>query len=1275
MDKPMLKFVFSLNVIWFCAIPGFGAKIFIFNPHSEPVTADVEFVPSAVGLKGVKADHVQVVKDDKNITAQAEDSDLDGKITDNDTVYTAFWAKPGNNWLEVKAGKPAPAARVISIQRQPNRLRAGWMELEARTGRPVAWQVKDKEWKPIEVDTGTPVGEWQKLTGRATVSDLPLRSRVDFLSQAEYPVQITVLVFPNGRTEIQTRYPKGLPAKAWQENRDQADRPYFTQAVTARFPLVPDAGFNWLTKSGTWHTTKENSTGYRLRLFFAGIAYPQPMTGLGVFMMDLDPNTAEKPCAMWPGRTTSPTLGSVWQTGFSIYLTSSFHRFSLVRYSPADNAARAPQNIRQLYDAPQIYIGRELREMIEARIKFLKCEPARQALAEGNLREALNLLEQTRSRLIASAEQKMKTLADLKQTAPLLDFIGQTQTLLKAQDQDRSHPRRFVRTPWAQSPYSVDRLIRADQRLAEGMVMLSKAESVGSPEKIALAETLVSGPGEVFRAGFGECGGLNRELFDLVWGYDYFQRLIEIGVKNFHFQAIWWSEHGRADGSIFGLEGYDRLFERFDRAGATIVPQLRPYSWCGIPEWIKDKSPDSLYEYMFQQAGADGKLFQEKRKQLVWMSPEIWGSVLSFQKAYAEYCRKVVAALGRHPSIVGWAEHNEDGASAQDGFGAGRFSTEGFRKYLKRKYPTIAALNTAWGTKFSGFDQIPTAAPEENTTKTLSLNLDGPWRFAVDPAQKGQNQNWMAPNFDDRSWETINVPGYWEGQFPKYKNYDGLAWYRREVDIPAEWAGKIIRFHCDGIDDDAVIFINGKPAIKNHGFNVPIAIDITKLINPGRKNTLAVCVNDTFADGGIYKPVLLTAQSDQIPPPRFKQPQRQLDREMFAQENAAGICAYHSRVIHEADPNHRPAFLKEWVLKTPSEDPSSQLDSFLASGAHFGAVGCDMYKSMSWYPKALDMLRSAGDGKPVWLMETLYYAPRESSPESLDQWTWSMAVRGLRSVYFWISDGNAYEGDCGINDFGVGVARMQKKFDALAPVLAGRRKIDVAIYLPRDSQYLCDRAAIDKSWRGIWDTLNILNIPTDFIDDTRIEAGKLKKYKCLIVPYSPFLSERMAKKISEFVRSGGCVLMRQGTAVYDYQGNTFAKAPGWGLDELFRTHPKQALLTATDIGEQFENTPEPHRTDAAKTIRTLLGQYGVLPPFHCYQPGIEAHLLEKDKTASLVLINHNQEAGKVRLTMEQTGWTTAYDLETLEKIELKTNAFTSIPISPNAVRLFALKPK
>jgi len=169
------------------------------------------------------------------------------------------------------------------------------------------------------------------------------------------------------------------------------------------------------------------------------------------------------------------------------------------------------------------------------------------------------------------------------------------------------------------------------------------------------------------------------------------------------------------------------------------------------------------------------------------------------------------------------------------------------------------------------------------------LNLDGPWRFAVDPANKDKARAGWSRNL---TTEVANYPnaGLLGEQFPKYKTYDGLAWYRREADIPAGWAGTIIRFRCDGLTTTRPFFINGKLAIKSYGYNTPINIDISKLIHPGRKNTIAICVNDTFVNGGIYKSIVLTAESAQTPPPRFKQPQRQLDREMFAQENAAGFA-------------------------------------------------------------------------------------------------------------------------------------------------------------------------------------------------------------------------------------------------------------------------------------------------------------------------------------------------------------------------------------------------
>ncbi len=923
--------------------------------------------------------------------------------------------------------------------------------------------------------------------------------------------------------------------------------------------------------------------------------------------------------------------------------------------------------------------------------------------------------------MVGYLTQTMSKLSTSKSNPPLAVALGEAQTLLTAQAQDRAKPRRFIRWPWGQLARWVDRLVRADQRLAAAYQAAQRAEHFAKPTVDKIAGAQVYGSGEAFRAGFGTCGGLLRGLSHIQWGYDYFAPLIEVGVKNFHFQAIRWSTHGSADsyrapdpGTLYYLENWDKLFDEFDRAGATAVPQLQPLAWTGLPRWMKTKYADSLLQYEYEQAGVDGKVITQKAEHFVWMSPEIWGSVPSVQQGFADFCRGIVQQLGRHKSIIGWAVMNETGASAGSQMAYKHFSVQAFHKYLTQKYQTIEDLNEAWNSHYASFEEVPVEPPDENESEEAVLELDGTWRFAIDPDERGKEQGWERPDLDDSQWLDIQVPGYWEKQFGQYKEYDGYAWYRRSVAIPSDWAGKVIRFQCAGIDDDAEVFVNGTLVARNVGFNVPVNVEISGCINPGVENLIAIRVNDTFVDGGIYKSVTLTAQGTATPPPRFTQPQRQLDREMFAQEIQAGMCAYQSRVVHEADPQ-RPAFMKEWVLKTPVENPSTQLDSFIAAPAHFGAVGCDMYKSMGWYPMAIDLLRSTGQGKPIWLMETHYYSPVRDAPESLLQWTWSMAVRGLRSVYFWgVEVGSEHEG--AVNDTGVAMAQMQHHFDALAPVLSARRKVQTAIYLPRDSEYLCDRDHIDSVWQQLWRLLNAINVPVDFIDDGQIAEGILDEYTCLLIPLAPYLPEATAGRVAAFVKAGGSVVMWAGSAVYDYQGSVQLEAPGWGLTDLFgaRVLPKvpetaqlelrgplsaevircdsgtfthrlaldravsllddgtgrvgislnrvgegRALLVAFDIGQLFGRADQRPRLAIARTVWGMLGRCGVNHALYCYESNCEAHLLERGSTAWLVLINHNGEEQTMTVTTRPASdrrLETVYDALTLDKTVLERTA-------------------
>jgi beta-galactosidase len=78
---------------------------------------------------------------------------------------------------------------------------------------------------------------------------------------------------------------------------------------------------------------------------------------------------------------------------------------------------------------------------------------------------------------------------------------------------------------------------------------------------------------------------------------------------------------------------------------------------------------------------------------------------------YCDYVKEIVSEMARHygqnKNVIGWQIDNEPGA-AQD---YSPSSQEAFRTWLKNKYKTINALNTAWGAAFwsqwfNNFDQV-----------------------------------------------------------------------------------------------------------------------------------------------------------------------------------------------------------------------------------------------------------------------------------------------------------------------------------------------------------------------------------------------------------------------------------------------------------------------------------------------------------------------------------------------------------------------------------------
>jgi cyclomaltodextrinase len=132
--------------------------------------------------------------------------------------------------------------------------------------------------------------------------------------------------------------------------------------------------------------------------------------------------------------------------------------------------------------------------------------------------------------------------------------------------------------------------------------------------------------------------------------------------------------------------------------------------------------------------------------------------------------------------------------------------------------------------------------------------LDGPWSFRVDSGRVGLSEQWYADTVDRGHWSSVPVPAFWE-TYPGLEHYDGWGWYSRTFTIDS--TDEVLHVYFEGVDDDAVVWINGIKVGEHEGYSDPFLVTVGTVARKG-VNSIVVLVKDYEGGGGIYKSVTLT---------------------------------------------------------------------------------------------------------------------------------------------------------------------------------------------------------------------------------------------------------------------------------------------------------------------------------------------------------------------------------------------------------------------------------
>jgi sialate O-acetylesterase len=128
------------------------------------------------------------------------------------------------------------------------------------------------------------------------------------------------------------------------------------------------------------------------------------------------------------------------------------------------------------------------------------------------------------------------------------------------------------------------------------------------------------------------------------------------------------------------------------------------------------------------------------------------------------------------------------------------------------------------------------------------------WLKSVGDRDRGYmagGKTWADADFDASAWKKMQLPSLWEDK-NVLPDYDGVVWLRKELQVPADAAGKPITLHLASIDDTDSTSFNGRKVGSTTGYNVLRVYTVPgELVKAGR-NVIAVRVVDTGGGGGIY---------------------------------------------------------------------------------------------------------------------------------------------------------------------------------------------------------------------------------------------------------------------------------------------------------------------------------------------------------------------------------------------------------------------------------------
>ena len=143
--------------------------------------------------------------------------------------------------------------------------------------------------------------------------------------------------------------------------------------------------------------------------------------------------------------------------------------------------------------------------------------------------------------------------------------------------------------------------------------------------------------------------------------------------------------------------------------------------------------------------------------------------------------------------------------------------------------------------------------PRPQFAREQWMCLNGTWQFEIDQGDSGIHRGLLERDLNDKIMVPFcpesNLSGYSARSFPTdvgvdRHDYYNAVWYRRQVRIPAEWAGKRILLHFQAVDYDSTVWVNGVEVGRHRGGFTPFSCDLNGVAAAGDDITIVLRARD-----------------------------------------------------------------------------------------------------------------------------------------------------------------------------------------------------------------------------------------------------------------------------------------------------------------------------------------------------------------------------------------------------------------------------------------------